>query len=111
MPLYKWKCEDCGDVTEDYRPMKDSKKPFTCPCGKTLTFDDRDYTIGKNVVCGDKERVSSALGVHVSQIADGSVFKTHPGARFNANGDMIMKNRAEQKQRLKERGWVNKDSY
>jgi hypothetical protein len=58
---------------------------------------------------GDKERLSSALGVGLSQIADGSAFKMHPGATFNHRGDMILKNRTEQKQRLKERGWVNFD--
>lgn len=61
-----------------------------------------------NLGGGAKERVSTALGVHPSQITDGSVFKIHPGARFNKNGDMILKDLGEQKQRLKERNWVDK---
>ena len=111
MPIYKWKCDECNEVVEDFRPMKEYKNPCTCTCGNVLTFEDRDYTIGKNVPCGDKERVSTALGVHVSQIASGEAERIHPGATFNENGDMIIKNRTEQKQRLRERGWVNRDSY
>lgn len=108
MPLYKFKCEFCGRSIEDFRPMKECRNPQVCECGEKM---DRDYTIGSHVPCGDKERISTALGVHVSQIASGEAEKIHPGAVFNRNGDMILKNRAEQKQRLRERGWVNRDSY
>jgi len=88
--------------------MKDCKKPCVCTCGTKM---NRDYTIGRSRTCGDKERISTALGVHISQIESGEVYKIHPGARFTPDGYMILKNRAEQKQRLKERGFRNFDSY
>ena len=108
MPLYRFKCYECNETDEDICMHRNKQYPICSRCNKAMVDD---YTPVKGAVFGDKERVSSALGVHVSQIADGSVFKTHPGATFNENGDMILKNRAEQKQRLKERKWVNRDSY
>ena len=107
MPIYNYICPNCGAEDDDICLYRHKKYP-TCKCGKRMVDDFKPRT---TKTYGDKERVSSALGVHVSQIADGSVFKVHPDAKFNHNGDMILRNRAEQKQRLKERGWVNKDSY
>ncbi|KKK90238.1 hypothetical protein LCGC14_2725080 [marine sediment metagenome] len=111
MPIYKWKCGKCNEVVEDFRPMKDHKKSCTCPCGKVLTFEDRDFTMKRTNAPADCPRVSTALGIHPSQIGSKEVEAVHPGAKFNPNGDMILRNRAEQKQRLLEKGWVNKDSY
>ncbi len=111
MPIYKWKCEHCGKGIEELRPMKESKDDCPCPCGEILTFEDRDYTQKRTNAPADCPRVSTALGVHPSQIADGSIFETHPGAEFNPNGDMLLKNLSEQKQRLRERGWVDKNKY
>lgn len=108
MPLYRFKCYECNETDEDICLFRNKQYPVCSRCN-TVMVDD--FTPVKGAVCGDKERVSSALGVHPSQIADGSVFKIHPGAKFNKNGDMILKNRSEQKQRLRERNWVNKDSY
>ena len=108
MPLYRFKCYECNVTDEDVCMFRNKQYPICPRCNKEMVDD---FTPVKGAIFGDKERVSTALGVHPSQIADGSVFKTHPGAEFNANGDMVMKNRSEQKQRLKEKGWVNKDSY
>ncbi len=107
MPIYNYMCPRCGAEDDDICLFRNKEYP-TCTCGRRMIDDFKPRT---TKTYGDKERVSTALGVHVSQIADGSVFKTHPGATFNKNGDMILKNRAEQKQRLKERNWVNRDSY
>lgn len=108
MPIYNFLCEKCDHITEDLQPMNKEKEPVACEVCKGET----EFTLQMraNRIAGEKERVSSALGVDPSQIADGSVFKIHPGAKFNANGDMILKDRGEQKQRLKERGWVDKDT-
>ncbi|KKM14059.1 hypothetical protein LCGC14_1709910, partial [marine sediment metagenome] len=77
MPIYNYVCE-CGVVVEDLRSMKDRNDKTVCGCGKVMC---RDYTIGKHITCGDKERVSTALGVHPSQIASGEAERVHPGAR------------------------------
>jgi len=109
MPLIKFICDDCGELTSEIFFMREKQIAPKCPkCGSTTT---RDWRLNSEMPCGDKERISTALGVHQSQIDSGEVFKIHPGARFNHNGYMILKNRAEQKQRLKERGWTDYRSY
>lgn len=106
MPLYNFACIDCGGITQELYFMSEEKTPPKCElCGGET---EMSFQLSKRRPSGEKERVSTALGVHPSQIADGSVFKTHPGARFNRNGDMIIKDLSEQKQRLRERGWVDK---
>lgn len=107
MPLIDFVCTKCGEVTEELFKMTEEYTPPPCQICEGETV--RSWTLGDGVTSGDKERISTALGVDPSQIADGSVFRVHPGAIFNHRGDMILKNRTEQKQRLKERGWVNRD--
>ena len=34
MPMYEYKCVECGDVFAEFRDMKDRNEPATCPqCG------------------------------------------------------------------------------
>jgi hypothetical protein len=108
MPIHNFLCE-CGEITQELFGLKEEKIAPECEVcgGKTEWTMQAKHTRA----CGDKERVSSALGVHPSQIADGSVFKMHPGAVFNSRGDMITKNLTEHKQRLRDRGWVDKNSF
>ena len=109
MPLYNFICDDCGSITEELFSPKEDKTGVKCEeCGGKT---EMTFQMIRKRVCGDKERISTALGVHASQIADGSVFKIHPGARFDHNGYMILKNLTEQKQRLRERNWVDRNSF
>lgn len=108
MPLFKFQCYECNTTDEDMCMFQNKQYPV-CPLCDALMVDD--FTPVKSGSFGKKERVSTALGVHPSQIADGSVFKIHPGAVFNERGDMVLKNLGEQKKRLKERNWVDKNSY
>lgn len=108
MPMHNFICE-CGEITQELFFAKEEKIAPACEvCGGKTEWT---MVAKHSRVSGDKERTSSALGVHPSQIADGSAFLTHPGAKFNSRGDMIIQNRTEHKKRLAERGWVNKDDY
>ena len=107
MSLFNFICEECTETTSEFFWPKEEKTPPICERCSGKTY--RDWTIGNHHTTGDKGRLSSALGVHPSQIASGEAEKIHPGAQYNHRGDMILKNRAEQKQRLNERGWVNRD--
>ncbi len=107
MPVYNYMCPRCGEEDDDLCLYRDKKYP-TCKCGRKMVDD---YCPRTTKVYGDKERVSTALGVHPSQIESGEAERVHPGAVFNHNGDMILKNRAEQKQRLRERNWIDRNSY
>ena len=108
MPLYKWKCPKCGELAEELRCMKDRNDKCLCSCWEEM---DRDYTIGRSDQPANCERISTALGVHISQIESGEVYKVHPGSRWTPDGHMILANRTEQKKRLRERRWRNFDDY
>ena len=41
MPVYCFKCENCGGYTEQFRSMADAAKPKTCECGDTMRRDFR----------------------------------------------------------------------
>lgn len=107
MPIYNFKCPRCGEEDDDICLYRHKVYP-ACKCGRKMIDD---FSPRFTQTCGDKERISTALGVHPSQIASGEAEKLHPGAVFNHNGDMVLKSRTEQKQRLHERGWINRDSY
>jgi NAD-dependent SIR2 family protein deacetylase len=107
MPLLNFECKECSNITQEFYWSTEERIPPECEhCGGET---EQSFQIGNHVSTGDKERLSTALGVHPSQIESGEVFKLHPGAKFDRDGNMILRNRAEQKQRLRERGWVNYD--
>jgi hypothetical protein len=106
MPLLNFQCKECNSIVQEFFWSTEEKTPPICKCGGET---EQSFQIGNHIPTGDKERLSTALGVHPSQIESGEVFKLHPGAKFDRDGNMILKNRAEQKQRLRERGWVNYD--
>lgn len=100
MPLYSYVCEVCKLPFDEFAKMEDYEKDQPCPtCGGA----------GKRVVCQvstdmvENVRHSEALAVHPSQVADGSAAKMHPGAKFDSMGRMIIHNRKEKLQRIKER--------
>ena len=105
MPVYNYICPRCGAEEDDICLYRHKKYP-TCTCGRRMIDDFKPRTTKTS---GDKERVSFALGVHVSQIASGEAEKIHPGAKYDGDGNMIIKNYTEKKQRMKERGFVDRD--
>ena len=99
MPLYSYKCTDHG-VFDAFAAMKDYEKPCVCPqclvvCPRVLSLPNTDMV--ENV------RYSEAMGVHPSQVADGSANRMHPGATFDSQGRLRIANRKEKLQRIKER--------
>lgn len=38
MPIYEYKCEHCGKVTEQTMSMADRKEKIKCECGKFAKF-------------------------------------------------------------------------
>jgi hypothetical protein len=84
--------------------------PFECPkCGGgtySLTYrkvlpKKREYV---GIAYGENHRWSDALGVAPNQIE--AARKIHPGAVFDKEGRMLIRNRTEKKRRLRERGWA-----
>ena len=105
MPIYNYMCPRCGAEDDDICLFRNKEYP-TCTCGRRMIDDFKPRT---TKTYGDKERVSMALGIHISQIESGEAERIHPGAKFDGDQNMIIKNLAEQKQRLKERGYIDRN--
>ena len=108
MPLIKFVCDECDRQTEELFQFREKRTASKCICGAKKR-PRQDFRIGPNRVGGDKERISMALGVHISQIESGEAERVHPGATYDHNQNMIIKNLTEKKQRMKERGYVDRD--
>ena len=111
MPIYNFACKKCEHITPDLQPMKRDNEYEPVACAECGGKTEHTLQSVQSRVLGDKRRVSSALGCHQSQIDDGSIFKVHPGAEFDKDCNMVLKNFTEKKRRLRERGWVDRNSY
>jgi len=99
MPVYEYKCSQCGEVFERYAKPDDFELPVDCECGHKA---DRIISLPRTDLV-DNPRWSSALAVDPSQVASGEAYVAHPGAKFDAQGRMLIRNRKEKLQRIKER--------
>ncbi|MHA2022567.1 MAG: FmdB family zinc ribbon protein [Candidatus Thorarchaeota archaeon] len=101
MPFYQYKC-DCGKAFEIFVTMSEMKGEVDCPiCGKKAP---RDYSGKCNIALRDNPRVSRAMGVQPSQVD--IAMKKWPGSRYDAQGNLLIANRAEKLQRMKQRGYT-----
>ena len=109
-----FRCENDGTV-ELFFSMHDVPRIgeyAACPhCGR----DARRLATGFSTDMVENIRISKALKVHPGELRDGTAQKMHPGAEFLPNGDMVIHNRHEKLQRMKERSkadgrdWVEYD--
>jgi putative FmdB family regulatory protein len=111
MPSYNFLCEKCDHITKDLQPMPHGGEHEKVACEECGGVTEHTFANPGCMQGGDKERTSFALGCHQSQIDDGSIFKVHPGATFDKDCNMVLKNLTEQKQRLHERNWVDRNSF
>jgi len=102
MPLYHYICEECSHLTEDVCSFSEKQDDVACEkCGSTTyeSFKRNDKGNAEN------PRESLAMGVHPSQIEIAQ--KKWPGSRYNPEtGRLKIRNRAEKKVRLRQRGWI-----
>jgi putative FmdB family regulatory protein len=100
MPRYEYQCE-CGEVMEDFSCIADRKSEVKCEaCGKMAPRHFGSSLVGHK----DSPRTSRAMGVHPSQIE--AAMKRWPGSRYDANGNLLIANRAEKKARMRQRGFI-----
>lgn len=100
MPNYKYLCSDCGTVMNEIETISNRKPEVPCTkCGK---MSPRSFA-GSTGGFKDNPRVSLAMGVNPDQIED--AMKRYPGSRYDKNGGLLIRNRTEKKQRMRERGY------
>ena len=106
MPTYCYTCSGCGESFEIVAPMSESSKPRKCVCGKDAVRSLQLEHAQGNVdgLQRDNPRWSWALGINPNQIKE--AMKKHPGAVFNEKGQMLIRNRQEKKQRMREAGMI-----
>ncbi len=107
MPCYKYKCDDCGTEMQEFSTI--SKRAETVPCSECGKQSQRNYmsSMSSKTQQADTDRVSIAMGVHPSQIEE--AMKRFPGSRYDKNGHLHYKGRAEKKVRMKQRNYIEYD--
>ena len=111
MPIYPFKCVECGDEFDEVHSMKES--PLKVKCKKCEGVANRNWNAyGRtDEVMKRNVRYSYSLGCRPWQLKE--MQRLHPGAKFVKKGKgyvMEIKNRQEKLQRMKERGFEEYDS-
>lgn len=101
MPTYEYICKNCGHEFELVQRMSAGVKRKCSQCGQRKLC----RLMGTGVqTLTSKERISFAMGVHPSQIAEAE--KMYSGSRYLPNGALVIKSRADKVHKMHERGLV-----
>jgi putative FmdB family regulatory protein len=98
MPIYEYKCPNCGTKEEVITTKYEPSEFISCKCGsrkkKIISLPNTDL---KN-----NERLSSTMGVNPRQIKEAE--KRFPGSKYTPDGRLIINNRQDKIKKCKERG-------
>jgi putative FmdB family regulatory protein len=116
VPKYTYSCSQCGHTFDSLETISNRNQDIPCPlCGEPSPrnvgaelSDCSDFS----ATCGDHVRYSRSLGCVPKQLEEAR--RLHPGAEFvRLPGDkmyrMVIHNRNEKLQRMKERGMEEQD--
>lgn len=109
MPLYSYKCLKCGNKFDYIESISHRNDTQVCPaCNGPSERDVESECSGSSQDQCDHTRASWALGVcNPNNPEEMKVaHKKHPGAEFDGLGRMIIHNRKEKLQRMKEAGYI-----
>lgn len=110
MPVYCYKCPECGQIEEAVRTIEGRGDCPECPhCDGVAT----ERAIGEEQGAVQTEWVepiySDAAGVHPDQVPEArNRFKNH---EYADDGRMIFRSHAHRRQCLKDIGMFDKDAY
>lgn len=110
MPIYPYKCVECGNEFDELYSMKESPLKVRCKICKGLAHRNWNAYGRTDEVMKRNVRYSYSLGCRPWQLE--AMRKLHPGAKFVKKGKgyvMEIKNRQEKLQRMKERGYEEYD--
>jgi putative FmdB family regulatory protein len=116
MPTYSYECTKCARIVEMVFTVNGRKKEVKCKCGgravKSAGLDFKDYRY-KKLKCWEKPMVSTAAGVHPSQIKEAeaqlAASGVSPEGAFNKDGDMVFYSRSDRKRKLAAIGMHDRD--
>lgn len=118
MPMYCYKCPECGHKETDVRPIAQRNEPMACLCCPRFAEGNdqpparmvRDIT-AEGCGSGNQEYAkpiySEAMGVHPDQVQEHR--RAHPNIEMTNTGEVVIRSHAEHKRVMKELGFYNKD--
>jgi putative FmdB family regulatory protein len=111
MPVYCYKCAQCGVSRTEIRPISRRNNPVPCGvCGAGAM--KRDLTaerVNSTDMEYDKPILSDSMGVHPRQVAEHR--RLHPGIPISDDGRVIVRSHSEKKRIMKRLGFYDKDAY
>lgn len=109
MPIYCYKCLKCGQVFEYINSISHRNEAVECPsCKGPSERNVEAECSGSHQDQCDHTRASWSLGVCNPKNPEEmkAAHERHPGAEFDGLGRMIIHNRKEKLQRMKEAGFI-----
>lgn len=109
--MIRFECKNCSCNFEQY--YEDGNSPAICPnCDSKwyrLTFckDEVRDNKGVNWYEKDNPRWSTSMGVPANQVEQ--FRRRFPNSTYSDDGKLLIKNRADKKRQMKERGFVEYD--
>ena len=101
MPIYDFKCEECGNEQHEITLSIRENVPEPECCGTRMI---RDYRTGRGHNAGyDKPILSDALGVHPSQLKAEQV--RHPDREYTPDGRLVIRSHQDRERYLKQDGY------
>lgn len=98
MPLYEYKCRECGTLTEAFRRVARRNRAPKCECGgKTKKVFSRAST---DVLNWEQTVLSDSMGVSKHQVAEHR--RRHPNIPLNDEGQIVVRNGRDERNIRKE---------
>ncbi len=110
MPCYTYYCKECSHEFQGFSTISRRNEPQPCPKCEKAAPRDVEKELAREVDTRqfeDHTRLSWSLGINPDNPAEvAAAHVRHPGAEFTDKGQMVIHNRQEKLQRMKERGYI-----
>ena len=106
MPVYCFRCPDCGKVTERTCDMAARPQVVRCRCGSDAS---RDFASERHCTSapGAWPMVSRALGVPRTKVDE--MRRKYPHHVYRDDGAMVLADRSQRRQVLRDLGYADHD--
>lgn len=106
MPSYKFKCNKCGKISEEFCSISERNNLVECDCGGESKRDwEAEFAPGEMIkFVTENERWSRSMGCPPSQVAE--MRKRFPNSVYRDDGRLLVKDRKDKKRQMKERNMV-----
>ena len=99
MPIYEYKCNKCGQITEEFQIDTNVNNELLC---KKCGGNTKKIVSRVNTDLINNERYSNTMGVNPRQIKEAE--RIYPGSVYNSKGQLRIDNRKHKLYEAKRRG-------